>query len=617
MGLSGQQRKKLQDALMDAFPDKSSLEQMISFQLNKNLDEIASGNDLKEVVFKLIKKAESGSWIKNLISGACEYNPGNQSLKEWVKLNSQKYISFRKPARVFLSYGSQEHHIDLAQRIHNVLKPLGHEVFMAGESISLGETWAQEIHEELKQCDYFILLLSPQSVVSEIVTEEVRWAKLLHVRNARGECNSAGKPIILPIRVKFPLTTPLNYELRGYLKQVQQWEWQTDDDTPKLLESLENIIATGEEPTFIETKKVLFILGDNDPNHPPLPIAEPELQREPGGTVPLDSGLYVERHPIEIDCYQEIEQPGALIRIKAPRQMGKTSLMARILNHARKQNYQAISVSFQRADGNLFFNLDQLLRWFSEKVGKRLRRLKQLDEYWSSGTSMDKCTFYFEECLLEELDTPLVLGLDEVDRVFPNREIANDFFALLRSWFETARIGDYSSELWKKLRLIIVHSTEVYVPLNINQSPFNVGKNVTLPEFNIYQVENLMWRYGLNLAEDQLKQLMMLVGGHPYLVRKAFYHIRRQDVILEEMIKTAPTEAGIYNDHLRRHLLNLQHYPQLIKALRQVITKNKPVEIDVESAFKLDSMGLIKLHGNEVLPLCNLYRHYFQYHLKI
>ena len=81
MGLSGQQRKELQDALMDAFPDKSSLEQMLSFQLNKNLDVIASGNDLKEVVFKLIKKAESGNWIENLIDGALKENSENLSLK--------------------------------------------------------------------------------------------------------------------------------------------------------------------------------------------------------------------------------------------------------------------------------------------------------------------------------------------------------------------------------------------------------------------------------------------------------------------------------------------------------------------------------------------------------
>ena len=39
MRLSGEQREKLHDALIDAFRDKSSLEQMLSFQLNKNLED--------------------------------------------------------------------------------------------------------------------------------------------------------------------------------------------------------------------------------------------------------------------------------------------------------------------------------------------------------------------------------------------------------------------------------------------------------------------------------------------------------------------------------------------------------------------------------------------------
>jgi hypothetical protein len=61
--------------------------------------------------------------------------------------------------------------------------------------------------------------------------------------------------------------------------------------------------------------------------------------------VSFDSPFYVERPPIEFDCYNEIEEPGALIRIKALRQMGKTSLTNRILAHARSQNYQTVRLN--------------------------------------------------------------------------------------------------------------------------------------------------------------------------------------------------------------------------------------------------------------------------------
>jgi AAA-like domain len=356
---------------------------------------------------------------------------------------------------------------------------------------------------------------------------------------------------------------------------------------------------------------------DNRPEDPPLPVAEPELRREPSGSVMLTSGLYVERPPIEVDCFEEVLQPGALIRIKAPRQMGKTSLMARILDHAKAQGCQTVGFSFQRTDSECFSNLDQLLYWFCEQVGRRLKRLNELEARWQQkGGSKDKCYYYFLECLLEELDGPLVIGMDEVDMVFPHRGVADDFFGLLRSWFDAARAGDDDSELWSKLRLVIVHSTEVYVPLDIRQSPFNVGKNVELSEFSPAQVRDLARRYGLNWSSSEVKQLMTLVGGHPYLVRKALYHLRRQDETLEQLRQAAPTEAGIYSDHLRRHWLNLQTYPALAAALRQVVVKSTPVELDADIAFKLESMGLITLRGNAAKARCDLYRLYFRDHLR-
>jgi hypothetical protein len=79
----------------------------------------------------------------------------------------------------------------------------------------------------------------------------------------------------------------------------------------------------------------------------------------------------------------------------------------------------------------------------------------------------------------------LVLCLDEVDMVFEHEKIAADFFGLLRNWHEMGK----TSAMWKRFRLVVVHSTEVYIPMNINQSPFNVGLAIDLPEFTADQVQ--------------------------------------------------------------------------------------------------------------------------------
>ncbi len=338
------------------------------------------------------------------------------------------------------------------------------------------------------------------------------------------------------------------------------------------------------------------------------PVSRPTFD-QPEGQVSLESAFYVERPPIEADCYEAIVKPGALIRVKAPRQMGKTSLMSRILHNAAQHGYQTASLNFQSADAEFLTNLDQFLQWFCASIAWELEREDKLETYWKGILgSKNKCTNYFQRYLLSEIINPLVLGLDEVDQIFQHPDIATDFFGLLRAWHERGK----NELVWQKLRLVIVHSKEVYIPLNINQSPFNVGLPIELPELNQVQVEDLVRRHNLDLSVEQVEQLMAMVGGHPYLVRVGLYQIARRRMTLEQLLQMAPTEEGPYYDHLRRHLLNLEENAELVAAIKQVVAADKPVEIRAAEAFKLRSMGLVKFQGNAVMPLCDLYRQYFR-----
>ncbi|MGC1310466.1 MAG: AAA-like domain-containing protein [Phormidesmis sp.] len=95
--------------------------------------------------------------------------------------------------------------------------------------------------------------------------------------------------------------------------------------------------------------------GDAGPDvGPDLALEEPE------GLVPVGSPFYMERSPIETDCYETVIRPGSLIRIKAPRQMGKTSLLVRTLDWARSQGFKTVRLSFQEADTQTLDDLDEL-----------------------------------------------------------------------------------------------------------------------------------------------------------------------------------------------------------------------------------------------------------------
>lgn len=335
----------------------------------------------------------------------------------------------------------------------------------------------------------------------------------------------------------------------------------------------------------------------------------------PNTPVPLNSPLYIKRPPVEELAAKEVHKPGCVIRIKAPKKMGKSSLLYRIIAHTQAREYKTVYIDFQEADDIIFTSLDKFLRWFCANVSRQLDLPPKLDDYWDEDMgSKVSCKIYFETYLLPQIYSPMVLALNEVNRIFEYPTIARDFLPMLRFWHEVAQ----QVENWQKLRLIVVHTTESYVPLHINQSPFNVGLAIALPQFSLEQVYDLAQRYGLNWEDtNQSQQLMAMVGGHPYLVNLAFYYLCREEITLSELLQKAATQTGIYSNHLRSHLLTLRKEPELSAGLNETIKTDNSVEIDAIVAYKLESMGLIELDGNQAKPSCNLYRLYFQENLLV
>lgn len=91
MKLSPQERQLLRNALVSAFSERSLLEQLLYYELDKNLNQITKDSNLNDVVFKLIQTAESEGWVVDLISAARKQNPGNSKLEVIAKrLDKQK-----------------------------------------------------------------------------------------------------------------------------------------------------------------------------------------------------------------------------------------------------------------------------------------------------------------------------------------------------------------------------------------------------------------------------------------------------------------------------------------------------------------------------------------------
>jgi hypothetical protein len=211
----------------------------------------------------------------------------------------------------FISYHHQQPDASLAKELERSIAELGGQAYnfpltfnsgvgLNSDSDQTQADWFADINHKLQQSDYFLLLLSPESAVSEMVIEILRRVRELCDRQSNHQLT------LLTIRVNCPANTILNHDLRGYLEEVKQREWNSSTDTADLLQEISNLLL-GKVVNW-ESSKISS--GYTVPPTIPLPVAEPEI---PSGQVRLASAFYVERVPCENQCYSTISQPGALI----------------------------------------------------------------------------------------------------------------------------------------------------------------------------------------------------------------------------------------------------------------------------------------------------------------
>ncbi|MBE9065429.1 AAA-like domain-containing protein [Leptolyngbya cf. ectocarpi LEGE 11479] len=347
------------------------------------------------------------------------------------------------------------------------------------------------------------------------------------------------------------------------------------------------------------------------------PTANPDsLRRFPSGPLPLDSPLYIERSPIEQITYDELLRDGCLLRIKAPRRMGKSSLLKRLTWQAQQHDYHVVTLDCQEANEELLASTEIFLQWFCRYITQALRLDDQLEAVWipDMGSKVN-CKNYIETCILGVLQTPLLLSMNELNRLFEFPQLARDFLSMLRFWHEQSK----DNPLWQKLRLVLVYSTDVYAPLQLKKSPLNVGTPIRLPPFTFDQIRTLSHRYGLAWPDDQLSELQSLhqmVDGHPYLASLAFYYLQRGEISLRKLLNTAPTSEGIYRSHLQEQLITLTEDPALADMFKTVVESETGVVLDAIATHKLEGMGLVHLKQGKAQPICDLYRLYFQEQLR-
>ncbi|MEM6503408.1 MAG: AAA-like domain-containing protein [Cyanobacteria bacterium P01_C01_bin.89] len=325
---------------------------------------------------------------------------------------------------------------------------------------------------------------------------------------------------------------------------------------------------------------------------------------------------YVSHESIERECRSRLMEDGALVRIKAPHQMGKTELAVRLCRFAGTQDYDCVVIDFQAVQAQQLAELDRFWRWFCQTIADELDIDTPLDNHWNTELlgSNSSCEKYLQKAILRQTDEAVLLILENVDRLFEveTLTIADEVFRLVRAFHEKAK----TSKPWRKLRQVFTYSTEPTAELNSamqNRSPFNVGTVIELPQLSSEQVMRLAGQFGVPLTPADGQELMKNFGGHPALMQMGFRQLGRSPGLsVGDLYAEAQKPMGAYSGHLDALETRLKSCGQL--ATMQLVARSpEPVAIEKDAACALYRLGLIdwEMGYARVMPRCRLYRDRF------
>ncbi len=490
---------------------------------------------------------------------------------------------FTEQTRIFISYQrGLEPDESLALELARALSRTG--IVFFEQVASIDTAWVRQIQTELARSDLFIVLLSAESITNEVL--------LLELKRAAALSGEQGAPKLLPIRVRY--RAPFGGVVANLVDDLAWGFW--DGDTPALIAEVQAVLNGGESGVNSAEKKAALLQDTPAKPAPPKPAAE-----LPSGAIPLDSAYYIERASDDI-AHAALQTSGATVVIKGARQVGKTSLLIRLMQNATRVAF----IDFQmlqpaKSDADSFYRL------FARLLSLRLGVPDGTDLYWSLPLPNPvRTTEYVAGHLLAQANTPLLLAMDEVETIFET-DFRTDFFGMLRAWHSQRAIDPR----WRNLDMVLVTSTEPYFFIdNLNQSPFNVGEVIELGGFSAENTHTLNQRYGAPFSTGQSVDLHNWLNGHPFLTRRACYLVTEGRVEVEDVLGKKSAEIdGAFGDHLRRLMLMLYERPALATALQQVIHEQRCE--DKVALFGLRGAGLVREERGRVLPANQLYANFF------
>jgi hypothetical protein len=236
-----------------------------------------------------------------------------------------------------------------------------------------------------------------------------------------------------------------------------------------------------------------------------------------GGAVQSSNGYYV---PRAADTQLlETCRSGRFSYVLTARQVGKSSLRVATARELAAVNVRCVQIDLSGSKSHN--SPDGWYRRLISQIDRQLGLRTNVRDWWETQPELlysDRFINYFSQIALAQIDTQLVIFIDEVDAT-QGLPFTDDVFIAIRQMNDLRP----TQPAFKRLSFVLLGVATPFERLaDTRRTPFNIGERIARSDFTLAKMRPVGLGLGLSEIETErtLREIYAWTGGHPYLTQR-------------------------------------------------------------------------------------------------